>query len=64
VDDDVHDRSRGRQAQLHAGELGVVMHVGRPLVMAGDIVLQTRAISPEAVALLVDPRAPGEDDGV
>lgn len=50
--------------QLNGGELGVVMHGGRALVVARDIALQAQAIAPEAVALLVDPNAPAEDDGV
>lgn len=50
--------------QLNAGELGVVMHGGRALIVARDLVLQVQAIAPEAVALLVDPDSPAEDDGV
>jgi uncharacterized protein YaiL (DUF2058 family) len=50
--------------QLNAGELGVVMHGGRALVVARDIALKAQAIAPEAVALLVDPDAPTADDGV
>lgn len=51
-------------AQLNAGELGVVMHGGRALVIARDVALQAQAIAPEVVALLVDPSAPWADDGV
>lgn len=50
--------------QLNAGELGVVMHGGRALVVTRDIALRAQAIAPEAIALLVDPGAPSEDDGV
>ena len=50
--------------QLNAGELGVVMHGGRALVVTREIALEVQAIASEAVALLVDPNAPPEDDGV
>jgi uncharacterized protein YaiL (DUF2058 family) len=50
--------------QLNAGDLGVVMHGGRALVVTRDVALQAQAIAPEVVALLVDPSAPVEDDGV
>jgi uncharacterized protein YaiL (DUF2058 family) len=50
--------------QLNAGDLGVVMHGGRALVVVRDVALQAQAIAPEVVALLVDPSAPVEDDGV
>lgn len=50
--------------QLNAGQLGVVMHGGRAFVVARDIALQAQAIAPEAIALLVDPEAPADDDGV
>jgi uncharacterized protein YaiL (DUF2058 family) len=40
------------------------MHGGRALVCSHEIALQAQAIAPEAVALLVDPHAPPEDDGV
>lgn len=51
-------------SQLNAGELGIVMHGGRALLVARDIALEVRAIAPDVVALLVDPNAPAEDDGV
>lgn len=51
-------------AQLNTGELGVVMHGGRALVVARDLALAVQAIAPDAVALLVDPSAPVENDGV
>lgn len=50
--------------QVNRSELGVVMHGGRALVVARDVALQVQAIAPEVVALLVDPSAPVEDDGV
>ncbi|HLI16763.1 MAG TPA: DUF2058 family protein [Rhodanobacteraceae bacterium] len=50
--------------QLNAGELGVVMHGGRALLVARDVAEQAQAIAPELVALLVDPSAPVDDDGV
>ena len=54
----------GQLQQLNRGELGVVMHGGRALVIARDVALQVQAIAPEVVALLVDPSVPAEDDGV
>ncbi|TAN03847.1 MAG: DUF2058 family protein [Rhodanobacteraceae bacterium] len=50
--------------QLNAGELGVVMHGGHALLVTRDVALQTQAIASELVALLVDPNAPAQDDGV
>lgn len=50
--------------QLNAGELGVVMHAGRAVVVAREIALAAQAFAPELVALLVDPNAPAADDGV
>lgn len=50
--------------QLNGGELGVVMHGGRALVIARNVALQAQAIAPEVVALLVDPSVPVADDGV
>ena len=50
--------------QLNAGELGVLVHGGRAMVVARDIALQAQVIAPEVIALLVDPDAPPEDDGV
>jgi uncharacterized protein YaiL (DUF2058 family) len=54
----------GQLQQVNAGELGVVMHGGRALVVARDTALAVQAIAPEVVALLVDPSAPAPDDGV
>lgn len=56
--------SREQLAQLNAGELGVVMHGGRVLLLDRATVLGAQDIAPEAVALLVDPSAPVADDGV
>ena len=50
--------------QLNAGELGVVMHGGRAVLVARDVALQVQAFAPEVVALLVDPSAAAADDGV
>jgi uncharacterized protein YaiL (DUF2058 family) len=50
--------------QINAGDLGVVMHNGRALIVVRDIALEVQAIAPEAVALLVDPSSPANDDGV
>ncbi len=50
--------------RLNAGDLGVVMHGGRALLVGRDAAMQVQAIAPEAVALLVDPSVPKEDDGV
>jgi uncharacterized protein YaiL (DUF2058 family) len=54
----------GQLQQLNGGELGVVMHGGRALVIARDVAVQAQAIAPEVVALLVDPSASPADDGV
>jgi len=52
-------------AALNAGELGVVQHGGRYLLVAREIAEQVRAIDPHQLALLVDPAASGVgDDGV
>jgi len=50
---------------LNAGELGVVQHAGRYLLVSSDIARQVRDIDPHQLALLVDPGASGiGDDGV
>ena len=54
----------GQLQQVNAGELGVVMHNGRAVLVLRETALQTQAIAPEAVALLVDPNPPAADDGV
>jgi uncharacterized protein len=50
--------------QINAGELGVVMHSGRALVVTREVAMQVGALAPELLALLVDPDAPQADDGV
>lgn len=50
--------------KLNRGELGVVVHGGRALLVLRDVALQVQGIAPDAVALLVDPAAPAADDGV
>lgn len=54
----------GQLAQLNAGELGVVMHGGRALLVDREVALAAQAIAPEALALLVEPGTPAADDGV
>jgi uncharacterized protein YaiL (DUF2058 family) len=56
--------SASQLQQINRGDLGVVMHGGRALVVARDVALHAQAIAPEVVALLVDPSAPMADDGV
>lgn len=51
-------------AALNAGELGVVQQAGRYLLVAREIAEQVRAIDAHLLALLVDPEAVGDDDGV
>ncbi|MGH8151411.1 MAG: DUF2058 family protein [Rhodanobacteraceae bacterium] len=50
--------------QLNGGDLGIVMHGGRALLVTRDVALQAQAIAPQLVPLLVDPDASGADDGV
>ncbi len=50
--------------RLNAGELGVVMHGGRALIVTREIAFKAQAIAPELVPLLIDPDAPADDDGV
>lgn len=47
---------------LNAGDLGVLQLDGRYLLVDKALVLQAQEIFPPAVALLVDPDAPAEDD--
>ena len=54
----------GQLRQLNTGELGVVMHAGRALLVTRAVALQAQAIAPELVPLLIDPAAPAADDGV
>lgn len=52
-------------AALNAGELGVVQHGGRYLLVSRAVAEQVREIDPHLLALLVDPAAAGTgDDGV
>ncbi|TCV97493.1 uncharacterized protein YaiL (DUF2058 family) [Luteibacter rhizovicinus] len=52
-------------AALNAGELGVVQHGGRYLLLDRSVVEQIREFAPEQIALVVDPNAVVEaDDGV
>lgn len=52
-------------AALNAGELGVVQHAGRYLLVARDVAEQVRAIDAHLLALLIDPGTAGiGDDGV
>jgi uncharacterized protein YaiL (DUF2058 family) len=50
--------------EVNRGALGIVMHNGRALLVAREVALAAQAIAPESVALLVDPDAPAEDDGI
>jgi uncharacterized protein YaiL (DUF2058 family) len=47
---------------LNAGELGVVQLDGRYLLVTADVLAQAEATFAPAVALKVDPSAPGADD--
>lgn len=50
---------------LNLGELGIVQHAGRYLLVSGAVARQVQALDPRRLALLVDPDAPGAgDDGV
>mgnify|MGYP001041095212 FL=1 len=52
-------------AALNAGELGVVQHAGRYLLVSRDTAEQLRELDAGHVALLVSPEAVGtDDDGV
>jgi uncharacterized protein YaiL (DUF2058 family) len=51
-------------AALNEGRLGVVQQGGRYLVVTQAIAEQVRAIDPHPLALLVDPQAATDDDGV
>lgn len=54
----------GQLQRINAGELGVVQHGGRYLVVTADVLEAVRAAAPEHVALAVDPGAETPDDGV
>ncbi|HAI58681.1 MAG TPA: DUF2058 domain-containing protein [Xanthomonadaceae bacterium] len=48
---------------LNAGELGVVQSNGRYLLVTAAVLVEAKAIFPDAIALEVDPNAPaGSDD--
>ena len=47
---------------LNVGELGVVQLDGRYLLVTADVLAQAEALFAQAVALKVDPNAPGGDD--
>lgn len=49
-------------AEVNAGQLAVVQHRGRYLLVTQEVGEQVRAISAEALILLCDPDAPAEDD--
>lgn len=54
--------TQGQLTQLNHGELAVVQHAGRYLLVPRDVGLQAQAIQPEVLVLLCDPDAPAEDD--
>ncbi|MGN6728981.1 MAG: DUF2058 domain-containing protein [Rhodanobacteraceae bacterium] len=58
--------SADQLAGLNKGELGVVVQGGRFILVAREVALKASEISPDTIALLVDPDAPpdGSDDGV
>jgi uncharacterized protein YaiL (DUF2058 family) len=47
---------------LNRGELGIVQHLGRYLLVERDIALAVQALATEALVLLPDPNAPADDD--
>lgn len=49
-------------AALNNGELGVVQHAGRYLLVTREIAAQVHAIEPRQLALLVEPGASNADD--
>lgn len=49
-------------AALNKGELAVVQQNGRYLLVGAELAQQVKAVSAEALVLLVDPDAPIEDD--
>ena len=49
-------------AALNAGELGVVQHAGRYLLVSREIAVQVGEVEPRHVALLVEPGAADVDD--
>lgn len=52
-------------AALNAGQLGVVQHAGRYLLVSREVAAQVGEVEPRQVALLVEPgMASADDDGV
>ena len=52
-------------AALNAGELGVVQHAGRYLLVSREVAVQVRDIEPRQIALLLESgTASADDDGV
>jgi len=47
---------------LNAGELGVLQLDGRYVLVSIELIAQAEEIFPAAIALMVDPNAPAEDD--
>ena len=47
---------------LNRGELGVVQHSGRFLLVTREIALAVQVIDPDQLLLLVDPNQPDDDD--
>src|SRR5690606_24271968 len=47
---------------VNKGELAIVQHLGRYLIVTKEIADQVREIAPAALILLVDPNEPTEDD--
>ncbi len=47
---------------LNRGDLGIVLHLGRYLLVERDVALAVQALKPEALVLLPDPNAPADDD--
>uniref|UniRef100_UPI0021481164 DUF2058 family protein n=1 Tax=Tahibacter caeni TaxID=1453545 RepID=UPI0021481164 len=54
--------TQAQLAALNRGELAVVQHNGRYLIVAVDVAQQVKAVLADALVLLVDPNAPLEDD--
>jgi len=47
---------------VNRGELGILQHKGRFLIVRRDLAIQVQAIEPALLALLVDPNSPSNDD--
>lgn len=48
--------------EVNKGELAIVQHLGRYLIVTKEIAEQVREIAPAALILLVDPNEPTDDD--